>query len=80
VQLYVRDEVASVSRPVKELKGFARVELEPGQTIQVDFTMGAEDLQFWGVDGTWTVEPGFFTVYVGSSSEDVISDRIELIN
>ena len=79
VQLYVRDEVASVTRPVRELKGFERVELAPGQTRRVTFTLRPDDLQFWGSDDTWTVEPGWFTVHVGGSSVDTRSARFELV-
>lgn len=78
VQLYVHDEVASVTRPMQELKGFERVELSPGETRTVTFTLSPEDLQFWGLDGAWTVEPGSFTVMVGGSSADTQSARFEL--
>ena len=70
VQLYVRDEVAGVTRPVQELKGFERVELEPGERRAVTLTLRPEDLQFWGENDAWTVEPGHFTVMVGGSSAD----------
>ncbi|MDT7855036.1 beta-glucosidase BglX [Rubrivirga sp. S365] len=79
VQLYVRDEVASVTRPLRELKGFERVELAPGQTQRVAFTLTPDDLQFWGEGGAWTVEPGWFTVYVGGSSAATESARFELV-
>lgn len=78
VQLYVRDEVASMTRPVKELKGFERIVLEPGERRTVTFTLEPKDLAFWGADG-WTVEPGFFTVFVGTSSADVLESRFELV-
>ena len=78
VQLYVRDEVASVTRPVQELKGFERIELAPGETETVTFTLRPEDLQSWGPDGEWTVEPGWFTVMVGTSSADTRSARFDL--
>lgn len=79
VQLYVRDEVASVTRPVKELKGFERVELDPGEAETVSFTITPDMLAFWGEEGGWTTEPGTFEVYVGSSSEDVVSAKFELM-
>lgn len=63
VQLYVRDLVASVSRPVRELKGFERVALQPGETKRVTFTLSREQLAFW-LDGRWRVEPGEFRVWV----------------
>ena len=78
VQLYVRDEVASVTRPVQELKGFERVVLDPGETRRVRFTLRPKDLRFWGEDG-WTVEPGWFTVMVGGSSAETQAARFELV-
>ena len=80
VQLYVQDEAASVTRPVQELKGFERVELAPGESRRVTFTISPDDLQFWG-DGAWTVEPGWFTVMAGGSSADAMTRtaRFELV-
>ncbi len=78
VQAYVRDEVASMTRPLMELKAFERITLAPGETRTVTFTLGPNDLKFWGPDGGWIVEPGWFTVYVGSSSRDVQSVRFEV--
>jgi beta-glucosidase len=71
VQLYVRDLVGSVTRPVKELKGFERIELQPGQSRDVTFTITAADLAFYTAGGTWAAEPGAFTVFVGANSRDV---------
>ncbi len=68
VQLYVRDVVASVTRPVKELKGFRRVQLEPGQTVCVEFELHTDDLSFYGRDMRKTVEAGEFHVWIGGSS------------
>ena len=70
VQLYVRDLVSSVTRPVKELKGFARVDLEPGETRTVEFAVGPDALAFWRLDKTYGVEPGDFALMVGTSSRD----------
>src|SRR5690606_38580539 len=78
VQLYVRDEVASITRPVMELKRFERLTLAPGATQTVSFTLRPDDLRFWGLDDAWTVEPGFFTVFVGGSSAESRSGRFEL--
>lgn len=64
VQLYINDPVASTSRPVRELKGFRRVALAPGETKRVGFTIGRGDLAFWS-DGGWKFEPGMFRVWVG---------------
>jgi len=71
VQLYVRDVLASVARPVMELKGFARVRLNPGATQQVTFTLGPSHLRMLDVDRKWIVEPGVFRVMVGASSKDI---------
>jgi len=66
VQLYVCDEQASVPRPVKELKGFARTELEPGQNRAVEIPVCADDLRFYDpLTETWVLEPGRFTVRAG---------------
>jgi beta-glucosidase len=70
VQMYIRDQVSSVTRPVKELKGFAKVHLEPGETQTVTFAIPADLLKFWDVKMKYVVEPGDFTVMVGSSSRD----------
>ena len=69
VQLYVRDEISSLVRPEKELKGFQRVFLEAGETRTLSFTLKNRDLAFW-MDGGWVVEPGEFTVIAGNSSAD----------
>lgn len=71
VQLYVRDEVASVVRPVKELKGFKRVSLESGQKQTVTFKLHADQLAFHDRNMKLVVEPGTFKVMVGSSSENI---------
>lgn len=71
VQLYVRDEYASVTRPVKELKAFRRVHIPAGETVKVAFEITPEMLACWSGKGdVWTVEPGDFTLMVGSSSAD----------
>ncbi len=71
VQLYIHDVVGSVSTPVKQLKGFKRVALEPGETRTVSFTLSPEDLALLNRDMHWVVEPGAFEVMVGRSSEDI---------
>jgi beta-glucosidase len=70
VQLYVRDLVSSVTRPVKELKGFRRVTLAPGERRTVAFDVTPEHLACWDIDMAWRVEPGEFRLMVGSSSRD----------
>jgi beta-glucosidase len=71
VQLYLRDDYSSVTTWEKELRGFARVSLAPGETKPVHFTIKPEHLQLYDRDGKWTIEPGGFTVFVGASSEDI---------
>jgi beta-glucosidase len=71
VQLYSRQIVGSLTRPVKELKAFRRIELEPGQSREVTFTLTASDLAYHTLRGTWEAEPGEFRVFVGASSERV---------
>ena len=71
VQLYLRDVAGSVTRPVKELKGFQKVELAAGQSREVTFTLKADDLAFYTADGRFEAEPGAFKVFVGGSSKDV---------
>ncbi|HEY3384200.1 MAG TPA: beta-glucosidase BglX [Vicinamibacterales bacterium] len=70
-QLYVRDLVGSVTRPIKELRGFERVELAPGASRDVTFTITPADLAFYTAQGRWEAEPGQFTVFVGGNSRDV---------
>jgi beta-glucosidase len=71
VQLYVRDEEGSVTTPVKSLKGFTRVTLQPGEIKEVSFKIGAEALWLWNADMKRVVEPGDFKIMAGSSSEDI---------
>lgn len=71
VQMYVRDEVGSVSTPVKSLKGFTRVTLQPGEIKEVSFEVGSEALWLWNRDMKRVVEPGDFKIMIGSSSEDI---------
>ncbi|MDQ1728602.1 MAG: beta-glucosidase [Pyrinomonadaceae bacterium] len=72
VQLYLRDTVASVARPVKELKGFRRVTLAAGEKQRVEFIITPEQLGFWNAQMRFTVEPGEFKVMVGPNSEDLL--------
>ena len=71
VQLYLRDVLASVARPIIMLRGFTRVHLAPGESREVTFTLGAADLQMLDADMKWIVEPGLFRVLVGASSRDI---------
>ena len=80
VQLYIRDLVATMSRPVKELKGFQRVSLQPGEKRRVEFVLGQEHLGFWNREMRYVVEPGEFRVMVGASSVDIIEAKFEVTN
>lgn len=71
VQLYLRDEVSSVTTYVKVLRGFERIHLLPGEEKQIEFILTPQDLGLWNKDNHFVVEPGRFTVMVGASSEDI---------
>ncbi len=70
VQLYIRDRVASVVRPIKELKGFKKIELEPGESKTISFNLTDKELGFYNNNGKYIVEPGEFDVMVGTSSKE----------
>mgnify|MGYP000925139182 FL=1 len=78
-QLYVRDKVGSVTRPVKELKRFTRVTLKPGETKNISFTLPVEELAFWNIDMKKVVEPGDFTLWVGTNSQEGISADFKVV-
>ena len=69
VQMYIRDKISSVTRPVMELKGFQRVTLAPGETKQVSLTIDSTALHFYNLEMVRIVEPGEFEIMVGSSSQ-----------
>lgn len=71
VQLYIHDKISSVVRPVQELKGFEKIELEPGETKMVSFEIGTDELKMMDKNLDWVVEPGEFEIMIGSSSEDI---------
>ncbi len=78
VQLYIRDKFSAVTRPVKELKGFKRLSLEPGEAKRVEFDITPAALGYFGIDMSWQVEPGDFTVMVGGSSRRADLEAIAL--
>ncbi len=78
VQVYVHDQVASVTRPIKELKAFRRVTLQPGETNTLSFTLGPEAFRMWDIDMNEVVEPGLFDILVGPNSEDLKSATLEI--
>ena len=79
VQLYVRDLVGDVTRPVKELKGFRRIRLQTGESRTVSFELNTEDLAFYGQDMESMIEPGEFHVWVGGSSDTELQASFTLI-
>lgn len=79
VQLYIRDCVSSVMRPIRELKGYKKTELEPGNTETVEFSVGYDELSYYGDDLKKVLETGRFTVYVGFDSLTKNSVNIEVI-
>ena len=79
VQLYLRDMVASITRPVKELKGFQQITLNPGETKTVTFTISVDDCKFYNADLQHVYEPGKFKIFIGKSSEEVKEGAFELV-
>jgi beta-glucosidase len=79
VQLYIRDEVSLATRPVKELKGFRRITLAPGERRTVTFEVGPEQLSYHGPGLKRIVEPGRFRLMVGGSSADVKSIGLDVV-
>ncbi len=79
VQLYIRDDVSSVTRPVKELRGFRRITLNPGETKSVEFTLGPDELSFLNRDMHRVVEPGTFTIMVGGNSIDLTNTKLTVV-
>lgn len=80
VQLYIRDRVGSVTRPVKELKGFRRIFLRPGETQTVRFEIPTDNLKFWDIHMRYTVEPGDFDVWIGPHSAEGLEGSFRLVD
>ena len=78
-QLYIRDLVGSVTRPVKELKGFEMVSLNPGESKEISFTIDTETIQFYTAKHKWEAEPGDFKVFIGGSSQTDLESDFSLI-
>lgn len=78
VQLYIRDMVGSIARPVKELKGFNKISLEPGESKTVSFTISEPNLAFYGASGKRQTEPGDFKLWIGTNSEKGIESTFSL--
>ena len=79
VQLYIRDVVGSVTRPVKELKGFQKIELKAGETKTVSFKITTADLKFYNYDLVYDWEPGEFVIMIGGNSRDVKTTSVNWV-
>ncbi|MES2848630.1 MAG: beta-glucosidase BglX [Bacteroidota bacterium] len=79
VQLYLRDMVGSITRPVKELKGFQKIELKPGESKTVEFKISVNDLKFYNSDLKFVAEPGDFKLFIGGNSRDVKEASFKLL-
>ncbi|HMO62488.1 MAG TPA: beta-glucosidase BglX [Ferruginibacter sp.] len=79
VQLYIRDMVGSITRPVKELKGFQKITLKAGESKTVEFKISVNDLKFYNSDLKFTAEPGDFKVFIGANSRDVQEAGFKLL-
>jgi beta-glucosidase len=80
VQLYIRDVVGSITRPLKELKGFQKVFLKKSESKKITFTIGIDDLKFYNSNLQWLAEPGDFEVMIGTNSENVSMGKFSLVN
>lgn len=81
VQLYIHQRAGSASRPVRQLKGFEKVTLEPGAKQTIHFTLGKDELQFWSpAEKHWTVEPEQFDVWIGQDSSAPLHGEFRLTN
>ena len=79
VELYIRDVVGSITRPVKELKGFQKIDLKAGESKNVSFTISVNDLKFYNSDLKYVAEPGDFKVFIGGNSRDVKEASFKLL-
>ncbi|MFO7889520.1 MAG: beta-glucosidase BglX [bacterium] len=80
VQLYIRDVVASLTRPVKELKRFRKIRLDPGEIKKVSFTLSTEDLGFYDQNMKYIIEPGEFKLFAGTNSENTLETKFVLLS
>ena len=79
VQLYIHDKLASIVRPVKELKGFKKLFLKAGESKTIEFVLTEKELGFFNANGTFVFEPGEFEIMIGASSKDIrLSETIDL--
>jgi beta-glucosidase len=75
VQLYIQDRVANVAPPIKELKGFKRVDIKAGETVKVEFAIKEDMLRYWNADMKYESDPGSFMVAIRPSSNYTVSDH-----
>lgn len=80
VQLYIRDVIGSVTRPLKELKGFQKIEINKGETKTVTFEISIEDLKFYNSDLQFVAEPGKFEIFIGTNSDTTNKIEFDLVN
>ncbi|WP_299517432.1 fibronectin type III-like domain-contianing protein [Mucilaginibacter sp.] len=79
VQMYIQDIYGSITRPVKELKGFQKIFLKKGESKVVTFNINVNDLKFYNADLKYTAEPGDFKIFIGTNSSDVIESKFKLV-
>jgi len=80
VQMYLRDLVGSTTRPVRELKGFELVDLQPGETKTVTFVIDEQTIEYYTANKKWEAEPGDFKVFIGGSSDATLETQFQYIN
>jgi beta-glucosidase len=80
VQLYIRDLIGSITRPVKELKGFELIELQANETKRVKFTIDQKTIEFFTANLKWEAESGDFNVFIGGSSATTLEDKFTYSN
>jgi beta-glucosidase len=80
VQLYIRDLIGSVTRPVKELKGFEMIELKANETKEITFSIDNKTIEFYTANNKWEAEPGDFNVFVGGSSAKTLQMDFQYSN
>ncbi len=79
VQMYIRDEISSITRPVEELKGFERITLSPGETKTVKFSITSKELRFLDINMNYIVEPGKFKIMVGGNRDNILTDYLKVV-
>jgi beta-glucosidase len=80
VQMYIRDLIGTMTRPVKELKGFELIELQPNETKKVTFSIDRKTIEFFTANQKWEAEPGDFNVFIGGSSYTTLEADFQYLN